>query len=212
MIQLFKWILEAFTKAQVNPAATVSLVLKSGYDADKPIQRDPSFQLSEHFSLGELTVTSNAALQGVNRLLSDTQLQKLTKLARHAEGIRRICGLPVRIHSGFRSLALNGATAGSSKTSQHPKCEAIDFDIIGMSLEDAFTKLRAEAAAGRFVFGQLILECAQRDYGTSRWLHCSVIGTMDQSKVGQVLTMVEKDGIYVYELVEQIKFEGLTLP
>lgn len=184
------------------------MVLGSGYDADKPVDRVADLQLSDHFSLFELTVTANAGLQALNRRLSDTQVQKLTRLSRHGEGIRRICGgLPVRVHSGYRSLALNGLTVGASSTSQHPKCEGLDFDIVGQDLEESFLLLRAEAAAGRFCFGQLIIEEARRDYGVVRWLHCSVIGTINPSKVGQVLRMVNG----AYEIVEQIKFEPLTL-
>lgn len=202
-----EWIKRFFGFINSRPEVTVSMVLGSGYDAEKPILRTVDMQLSDHFGLFEMTRTANADLQELNRMISDTQLQKLTRLARHGEAIRKICGGPVRVHSAYRSLALNGLTSGSSATSQHPKCEAIDFNVIGQDIEESFIKLRAEAAAGRFCFGQFIVEEFKRDYGIVRWLHCSVIGTLNPAKVGQVLRM--KDGYF--EMVEQIKFEPLTL-
>lgn len=193
-------------------AVSASVVLQSGYDADKPIQRDQDRLLSDHFGLFELTKTSNADLQSMNRSLSDMQVQKLTKLARHAEAIREICGAAVLVHSGYRSAALNGATLGSSDTSQHTRCEALDFDVIGQSVDDSFTKLYNSAKAGRFQFGQLILEEANRGYVLSRWVHCSIIGSLDPAKVGQAMKMTAgPDGVPHYALVEQLKFEKLTV-
>lgn len=211
-MSLLRWLFGLMVRSPVKPGATVSLVLNSGYNADKPIQRDNDFRLSDHFGLFELTVTLNSALQSKNRLLSDNQIQKLTKLARMAEAIRDICGGPLRVHSGYRCLDLNGATVGSASTSQHPRCEAIDFDIVGQDLEQTFRLLRGAAAAERFQFGQLILEIAERSYGVSRWAHCSVIGTLDPEKIGEVMTMsAGADGKSVYTLVEKLSFPRLTI-
>lgn len=165
--------------------------------------------LSEHFTFEELTVTSNAALQADNRIVSGEQLSKLKALADHCELMRAICGEePMKIHSGYRSPTLNGATVGSSSTSQHPRCEAVDFDVPGQTIEDTFQRLLASARAGQFRFGQLILEVADRGYETVRWVHCSVIGTLDPAKVGQVMKMVAgPDGKPHYELIDQIKFK-----
>lgn len=202
MLNFFKFLARIFSRQTITPAR-ITVVLQSGYDADKPIQRDKDIQLSEHFSLFELTTTSNLAFQQQNRLLSDNQVQKLKKLARHAEAIRSICSGAVHIHSGYRSAALNGSTTGASSTSQHPRCEAIDFDIAGCDLEETFTKLRGAAAGGTFVFGQLIHETANRGYTVTEWIHSSVPGTLDRAKMGQVLVM--KDGAYV--LIDRVKFE-----
>lgn len=164
-------------------------------------------KLSENFSLYELTATSNEALQAKNRELVGDQFQKLIVLAYHCEAIRRICGAPVKIHSGYRSEALNGATHGSSSTSQHPRCEAVDFDVPGQELGETFRLLHEAARAGKFRFGQLILESAVRPYGTANWVHCSVEGTLDRAKVGQVMKMVAgQDGKQHYELIEKMDF------
>lgn len=165
-------------------------------------------QLTKHFSLFELTITTNEKLQKANRLLTDAQVTKLVALAEHAEVIRKICGgLPLAIHSGYRSLELNGATSGSSSTSQHPRCEAIDFHVKGLSCQQVFYNLLQAAKRGEFKFGQLILEKADRPYGTIVWVHCSVIGTLNPSKVGQAMTMsAGGDGKQKYVLVEHLKF------
>ena len=144
------------------------------------MQRDPSVKLSINLSLGELTTTTNAALQAQNRDLTDQQVDKLAILARHGEAIRAICGSPVHVHSGYRCDKLNGSTAGSSKTSQHPSCEAMDFDVNGQPIHESFDKLMSAAKDGRFTFGQLILESADRGYKDAKgnevvatWCHCS---------------------------------------
>ena len=169
-----------------------------------------NLKLSDHFSLYELTVTSNAALQEANRDITDDQVVKLKALAAHGEAIRAICGGgPIIVHSGYRSPALNGATVGASGTSQHPRCEAIDFHVVGQDLATTFDLLLVAARAGKFRFGQLILESADRGYASVAWIHCSVIGTLDQAKVGQVLRMqAGLDGKQHYLLVAKLNLEA----
>lgn len=172
-------------------------------------------QLSPHCSLFEITVTSNAALQVANRDLSGTVVDELRQTAEEVvEPVREICGgTPIRIHSGYRSPAVNGATQGASSTSQHPKGEAIDFDIPGQTVEDSFTAILTAARAGKFRFGQLILEAADRGYksadGTesiSRWVHCSRIGTLAPEHVGQVMKANWNAALkkFDYTLVERL--------
>ncbi len=172
-------------------------------------------QLTEHFKLSELTVTENAALQEKNRELTAAQIQKLATLALLCEEIRSICGeQPIRIHSGYRSPDLNAATKGSASHSQHPRCEAVDFDVRGQPLDYAFDALLRAARDGKFKFGQLILEQADRGYkdedgreSIARWLHCSVIGTLEKEKVGQAMKMrAGIDGKQFYSLVEKLDF------
>jgi hypothetical protein len=84
--------------------------------------------LSTHFSLYEMTRTDNAKLQDANRDVTDDQVGKLTMLAGWLEGGARPLVGPMRVHSAYRCDALNGVLPGHSSTSQHPKCEAVDFD------------------------------------------------------------------------------------
>lgn len=172
-------------------------------------------QLTEHFSLEELTVTSNTALQAANRVLSGVQVDELRRTAEDVcEPVREICGgAPVRIHSGYRSQALNGATRGASGTSQHPKCEAVDLDVPGQTVDQSFALILAAARAGKFQFGQLILEAADRGYrsadGTesiARWVHVSRVGTLAPEHVGQVMeaNWDEAEGKFDYKLIDRL--------
>lgn len=164
-------------------------------------------QLSPHFSLYELTATTNTSLQEENRTLTDDQVAKLIVLAQQGEKIRTLVNLPVVVHSGYRCDALNGVIPGSSSTSQHPRCEALDLAIQGQSVDDTFNALLAAAKSGQFTFGQLIIEEAVRSYGVVRWVHCSVIGTLDPSKVGQVMKMnAGVDGVTHYVMVDKLDF------
>ena len=175
-------------------------------DDNKEVSRE-DVKLSDHFSLFELTSTSEAKLQAANRLLSNNQMKKMKELAAHCEIIREICGGPVVIHSGYRSILLNGVTKGSSSTSQHPKCEAVDFHVSGQTVEETFEKLLAAARQQKFKFGQLIIERADRGFATVQWVHCSVIGTLDPNKVGQVMKMVAGlDGAPHYISIDHLKF------
>lgn len=171
-------------------------------------------QLTPHFSLYELTITNNAALQKENRILDSQQILKIKSLAQFGEGIRHLCGdLPMRVHSGYRCAAVNGATIGSSNTSQHPLCEAIDFDIYRQSTDQTFGLLLKAAKNGKFCFGQLIIEAAKRDYGVTQWVHCSMIGTLDKSKVGQAMRAFACiDGKFAYSLVDKIDFVSTQPP
>lgn len=210
---MIKFILKLLGLLPKGAGASVSIPLESGYNATKPVQRVSDQKLSDHFSLFELTTTPNVFAQLANRDLSDMQIDKLAKLARMAEIVRTLCGGPVRIHSGYRCLALNSNTAGSSNTSQHPKCEAIDFDVPGQSVDQSFALLYQAAKAGHLQFGQLIVEEAHRGYEVARWVHCSTIGTLSPEKVGQVMRMVQtpEDPNPVYILVDTLKFDNPVL-
>jgi hypothetical protein len=164
-------------------------------------------RLTEHFSVEELTSTSNGALQAANRILTGAQMAKLLALAEFGERIREICAAAVCVHSGYRCPTLNGATLGSSKTSQHQDCEALDLDVVGQTPEQTFNILCAAARAGKFRFGQLILEEADRGYATVKWIHASVIGTLNPAKVGQAMEMkAGPDGKQHYVMVQKFNF------
>jgi len=90
-------------------------------------------QLSENFSLKELTASQTAARKGIDN----------TPSPEHQENLKSLCKMilqPVRDHfqrvvsvsSGYRSPALCEAI-GSKITSQHAKGQAADFEIFGLS-------------------------------------------------------------------------------
>lgn len=130
---------------------------------------DPSEHVSEHFTWGELTVTANAALQDANRDVPDGLIPAARALATMLEAVRSHFGRPVVVHSAFRSYALNAATPGASKTSQHMRFEAADFHVDGVSLLETFRWIRDRSGLR---YGQLILE--SRRPGPPTWVHLSL--------------------------------------
>lgn len=89
---------------------------------------------------------------------------------------------PLDITSGYRSDAVNTAIGGS-KTSQHPKGEAVDFSPRSASIDEVFKWCR-----DNLKYGQVINEMK----GKSRWIHISLprIGGINQQPLNFV------DGVY----------------
>lgn len=153
-------------------------------------------KLTEHFSLYDLTQTTHFQFQEMNRQITDDQIVKLKNVAELAELLWLILGVPLIASSGYRCPALN-QFVGSTPRSQHLLCEALDSVPKGMSVEDAFKKLRQAAKEGKFSFGQLIYEKAARGYtgGVVEWIHISLGKPYrDVSRCGEILTM--NDGNY----------------
>jgi zinc D-Ala-D-Ala carboxypeptidase len=165
------------------------------------------FALSPHFSFYELTATSNAAMQELNRQEAMQYLPTLKALAAQLlEPIR--AGRPLVVNSAFRAFALNKATAGSSSTSQHPVGQAADIHRPGMPVGDFFAEVLALVKERRLPFGQLIHERAQRDYGVAEWVHISLGRDFwKPERCGEVLAMTAgADGVPHYQLIEKLSF------
>lgn len=118
-----------------------------------------------HFTLAELTRTDNEKLREENYKAGCAILFKMSQLAFFAENVRKIINCPMIITSGYRCAALNKAVGGS-KTSQHLKCEAVDFIPKNMSARAAFDLIRQSPIE----YGQLILE----KRGQGHILHISI--------------------------------------
>lgn len=135
-------------------------------------------QLSEHFSLAEMTHTSQP-FPNVPNALETANLRTLCRAV--LEPIRAHFQLPVHINSGFRSELVNEAV-GSKFTSQHRKGEAVDIEIPGISNYELAKWIRESLA-----FDQLILENYTPGQPSSGWVHVSYrAGRLRKS----VLTMV----------------------
>lgn len=146
-------------------------------------------QLTEHFSLYELTKTTRDEFQEKNRDVSEAQIAKLTELARLLEHVRFVLGVPITVSSGYRCTELNAAV-GSTDRSQHLLCEAADIVPGNLELEPSFRRLWEDVKNNGTNVGQLIWEKAQRSYGVTEWLHIS-LGTpyRDDSRCKQILIM-----------------------
>ncbi len=90
--------------------------------------------LSEHFTLAEMTASQTAARWGINNTPNDATIENLKKTADMLEEVREICNAPINISSGYRSLELN-RKIGGSMTSQHCKGLAADFTVKGVPLD-----------------------------------------------------------------------------
>lgn len=159
-------------------------------------------QLSLRYSFHELTVTNNKALLETNRQEAERFLPTLKALAAFLEklsGPKRL-----NVNSGFRCWQLNGATPGSSTTSQHTMGQAADLSREGQSAIELFTELWALLVAQKIPFGQLIYEEAKRDHGVAQWVHASLGPDFWRpSRCGEVRTMkLGPDGKPVYTLLK----------
>ena len=117
-------------------------------------------QLSEHFSLEELTHTDHREFDNTPNA---SELANLTRLAAFLETVKTaLGGKPVMINSAFRSKQVNDAV-GSKDTSQHRIGCAADIRVPGMTPDEV---VRALIAAD-LPFDQIIREF-------DRWTHISV--------------------------------------
>ena len=137
-------------------------------------------KLSDHFTLGEMTVTST----GLNNQPTTAHFANLKRTAEHMEKVRAALGKPIKVNSAYRSATVNRKVGGVA-TSAHCQGYAVDFRIDGMT---PLAICRAIIAAG-IKFDQLIEE-------NGRWTHIS----FDPRMRGQVLTM--RDGKYTSGLAK----------
>ena len=82
--------------------------------------------LTEHFTLEELTFSPTAERQKINNTPPLEAVAHLTTLAEGLEKVRALLGGPIRISSGYRSPELNAAIGGA-KNSAHMSGFAADF-------------------------------------------------------------------------------------
>jgi hypothetical protein len=139
-------------------------------------------QLSEHFSLEELTASEIAERNGWDNSPNDQELANLTRLADFLEQVKTaLGGKPIMVNSAFRSKAVNDAV-GSKDTSQHRLGCAADLRVPGMT-PDAV--VRAVIAAN-LPFDQIIREF-------DAWTHISVPNTPDLKPRRQTL-IIDRQG------------------
>ena len=143
-------------------------------------------QLSKNFSLSEMTKSDTAARKGIENTPTDQHKESMKLLCdKILQPVREHFAKSVRVTSGYRSEALCEAI-GSSKTSQHAKGQAADFEITGID-----NKELAEWIIDNLEFDQIILEFYNEGDTNSGWVHCSY-KMHDNRK--QVLRASRKDG------------------
>ena len=135
--------------------------------------------LTEHFTLAELTATSHRQFDNTP---NDTETANLQRLAEFLEQVKTVLGgKPIMVNSAFRSKQVNDSV-GSKDTSQHRIGCAADLRVPGMT-PDAV--VRAVIDAG-LPFDQIIREF-------DAWTHISVTNTPDGTPRRQAL-IIDKAG------------------
>jgi hypothetical protein len=125
-------------------------------------------QLSDHFSYAELTRSTTAVRKGISNSPTKEHAANLVQLCNEVlEPLRKLYGRPIRISSGYRSVALNKAVGGSA-SSHHCYGMAADIDQ-GSAAENMkiFNLLKAYGT-----FSQLIYEFGNLEDGPD-WVHVS---------------------------------------
>ena len=139
-------------------------------------------QLSKHFKLEEFEKSSTAIRHGIENKAGSGEIKNLTDLCYAIlEPVRAKFEKPIIITSGYRTEALCEILK-SSKSSQHTKGEAVDFEIAGVSNLQVALWIQNNCN-----FDQLILEFwkAEDKDPNSGWVHCSFA---EGSNRKQVLT------------------------
>lgn len=140
-------------------------------------------QLSEHFTLEELTHTDHRELSNEP---NESETENLKRLAAFLEQVKTVLGgKPVMVNSAFRSKAVNDAV-GSKDTSQHRIGCAADIRIPGMEPNDV---VKAVIASG-IEYDQIIREF-------DRWTHISVPNKTTDNPRRQAL-IIDKAGTRPY--------------
>jgi zinc D-Ala-D-Ala carboxypeptidase len=117
-------------------------------------------QLSEHFTLEELTHTDHRDLENTP---NETELANLKRLASFLETVKSVLGgKPIMVNSAFRSKAVNDAV-GSKDSSQHRVGCAADLRVPNMTPDEV---VKAVIASG-IGYDQIIREF-------DRWSHISI--------------------------------------
>ncbi|KVW99505.1 D-Ala-D-Ala carboxypeptidase family metallohydrolase [Thiobacillus denitrificans] len=118
--------------------------------------------LSEHFTLDEMTISQEAVRSGLRNEPSDVQIESLRALCEAVlEPLRARIKRPIVVLSGFRSVTINRRVGGVDD-SQHCKGEAGDIMVPGMDTSDVVDMIRAM----KLPIDQVIDEFA-------RWVHVS---------------------------------------
>jgi len=139
--------------------------------------------LSEHFTLEELTHTDHRELDNIPNA---QELANLKRLAAFLEEVKTILsGKPIMVNSAFRSKAVNDAV-GSKDTSQHRVGCAADLRVPGMT-PDQVVKAIISSTLG---YDQVIREF-------DRWTHVSIPNDIIGFARRQAL-IIDKAGTRVY--------------
>ena len=140
-------------------------------------------QLSEHFTLEELTHTDHREIENTP---NSSEINNLKRLAEFLEKVKvAVGGKPIMVNSAFRCKALNDAV-GSKDTSQHRVGCAADIRVPGMTPDEVVKTV----IAANLDYDQVIREF-------DRWTHISVPNSPSGTSRKQAL-IIDKQGTRAY--------------
>jgi len=140
-------------------------------------------QLSEHFTLEELTHTDHREIENTP---NSSEINNLKRLAEFLEKVKvAVGGKPIMVNSAFRCKALNDAV-GSKDTSQHRVGCAADIRVPGMTPDEVVKAI----IAANLDYDQVIREF-------DRWTHISVPNSPSGTSRKQSL-IIDKQGTRAY--------------
>jgi hypothetical protein len=148
-------------------------------------------QLTEHFSLREMTRSDTAVRLNIDNIPTPQYLKNLVVVCEKVlEPVRAHFG-PVRVNSGYRSLALNMAvnpmTSTIDKLSKHCTGQAADFEVDGLSNVTLAEWCRDNLPE----WDQIILEFYTPGEPNSGWVHVSYVEGHNRK---QLLTAARVNG------------------
>ena len=140
-------------------------------------------QLSEHFTLDELTHTDHRQFDNTPNA---SEMANLVRLAAFLEEVKSVVGnKPVMINSAFRCKEVNDAV-GSKDTSQHRIGCAADIRVPSMTPDEV---VKAVIGSG-IGYDQIIREF-------DRWTHISIPNSTHNAPRKQAL-IIDKLGTRIY--------------
>ena len=140
-------------------------------------------QLTEHFTLEELTVTSHRQFDNTP---NEAEIANLKRLAVFLEGVKIFLDdKPIMVNSAFRSKQVNDSV-GSKDTSQHRLGCAADIRVPGMTPDEVVKTIMASELG----YDQIIREF-------NSWTHISVPNHLEDKPRKQAL-IIDKQGTRAY--------------
>lgn len=142
--------------------------------------------LSEHFTLEELSYSATAVRKGLDNTPPESIIANMTLVAEALEKVRAHFGQPIHITSCYRSPSVNVAVGGSM-TSAHRFGLAADFEVNGVPNIEV-----CRAIPGILPdFDQVIYE-----FGPTGWVH---LGLSHDKGRAEELTAVKQGKKTVYK-------------
>ena len=153
--------------------------------------------ITEHFSMKELTNSQTAIKNGIPNIPKDPQVvANLTLLCEKVlEPLREGMKCPIRISSGYRSPELN-KLIGGAKASQHNIGEAVDIDLDEKNAE-LFSYI-----VNNLDFDQIIWEFG--DGKNPDWVHVSYKAAGNRK---QLLKALKSNGKTSYQVMDASAFK-----